>query len=295
MKKLSESLAVILAVLMIFSFSACGSKEEPTIETSKHKTTTSAKTVTKTVAVTDADGKAVTDANGKAVTETVTVKSNATGTTAKGGSSSSGETTTAKSGGSAVTTKKSSNTATTAGTTVKQYNTVSEILAFYKSAANPLKSSSTSSATKTREKITTISGSIPSLYQSFGFKEKDDTTAVKVEAGSMKDKFPVEKQSYVCNLSDSDVASASCTYSNGTYNITINVKDDSEGTYDRSSKCVSTISVPIGTWTCKGVAVKAAISGGKLVTLYYSMPTYVSSGSNAFAFNLEQWWTVDSQ
>lgn len=181
---------------------------------------------------------------------------------------------------------------------MKSYTTVSEILDFYKAAANPLKSSSTAEATRTKEVITAISGSIPPMYQ-IGFKEGENREQVKVGSGqkdTMKDRFPVEKQSYVCDLSPDDIDSAVCTLKGEVYTVTINVKDDDEGTYNRSKKCVSTISIPIPIvkWTCKGVQIKATIKDEKLLTLYYNMPTYVTSLTDAFAFSLEQWWTVDS-
>ncbi|MBP5272704.1 MAG: hypothetical protein ILO43_07075, partial [Clostridia bacterium] len=70
-------------------------------------------------------------------------------------------------------------------------------------------------------------------------------------------------------------------------------KDDNPGTYSNSSKCVSTISIPIGTWTCKGVTLRGTIdANGRLTSLYYKMPTYVTQGSDAFAFSLEQNWSV---
>ena len=204
-----------------------------------------------------------------------------------------------------TTTKREVTTTSTAPSKpkMKSYTTVSEILDFYKAAANPLKSSSTAEATRTKEVITAISGSIPSMYQTFGFKEGENREQVKVGSGqkdSMKDKFPVEKQSYVCDLSPDDIESAVCTLKGDVYTVTINVKDDSEGTYNRSEKCVSTISstpfgIPIGKWTCKGVQVIATIKDEKLLTLYYNMPTYVTSLTDAFAFSLEQWWTVTSQ
>lgn len=300
MKKSKKPIAVLLSVSILLFFTACSQETKDFLKygwdgviDSTGETVTSSEGEEETNAegqvvevVTDASGEAVTNASGEAVTK---VASHSSSGSSAGSNSSKGN---SSSGNSSTTTKAS-------GSSVKSYTTVSEILAFYKASANPLKSSSTASATRTKEVITTISGEIPSTYQTFGFKEGTDTEQVKVGAGqsdSMKSKFPVEGESFVCNLSDSDVASASCTYSGGNYTVTITVKDDDAGTYSRSKKCVSVISIPIGTWTCKGVKVKATInSSGQLTALYYSMPTYVTSGSNSFAFNLEQYWTVNSQ
>ncbi|MBQ1663824.1 MAG: hypothetical protein II057_04660, partial [Clostridia bacterium] len=102
-----------------------------------------------------------------------------------------------------------------------------------------------------------------------------------------------EKKSYTCNLSASDIKSATVQSNGSGKVVTILVKDDNPGTYSNSSKCVSTISIPIGTWTCKGVTLRGTIdANGRLTSLYYKMPTYVTQGSDAFAFSLEQNWTV---
>ena len=171
--------------------------------------------------------------------------------------------------------------------------TAAEALELYKSAANKVKTTA-KSATRTSETIRTISGSIPSLYSSFGFKEGTKTENVVANGSSeLKDKFPVEKKSYTCNLSASDIKSATVQNNGSSKVVTIVVKDDNPGTYSNSSKCVSTISIPIGTWTCKGVTLRGTIDGsGRLTSLYYKMPTYVTQGSDAFAFSLEQNWTV---
>lgn len=282
MKIFARIISLLVVLSMLFSFAACNKDDKEKEGTDK---TTAA----------NADGG--------------NEDSDAQNNDDSGEPTKEGETTAAKDGtattkSSGTATTKSSGTATTAAKTtavassVKSYKTISEILAFYKASANPLKSSKTAVATRTKERITTISGSIPSMYQTFGFKEGDNNEQVKVGAGqddTMEKKFPVEKKTYVCDLAATDIKSATCTYSGGVYTVTINVKDDNAGTYSRSSKCVSTISVPIGTWTCKGVKVQATIKDGKLQKLYYSMPTYVTSGGDAFAFNLEQWWTVNRQ
>lgn len=140
-----------------------------------------------------------------------------------------------------------------------------------------------------------VPSAVPSpLYSSFGFKEGTKTEKVVANGSSeLKDKFPVEKKSYTCNLSASDIKSATVQNNGSSKVVTIVVKDDNPGTYSNSSKCVSTISIPIGTWTCKGVTLRGTIdANGRLTSLYYKMPTYVTQGSDAFAFSLEQNWTV---
>lgn len=184
-------------------------------------------------------------------------------------------------------------TAGNAAAANKTSYTAAEALELYKSAANKVKTTA-KSATRTSETIRTISGSIPSLYSSFGFKEGTKSEKVVANGASeLKDKFPVEGKSYTCNLSASDIKSATVQNNGSSKVVTILVKDDNPGTYSNSSKCVSTISIPIGKWTCKGVTLRGTIdANGRLTSLYYKMPTYVTQGSDAFAFSLEQNWTV---
>ena len=212
-----------------------------------------------------------------------------TGPAASGSTVTAGGAATA--GAKAGAAKAGSNAAAPAAN--KTSYTAAEALELYKSAANKVKTTA-KSATRTSETIRTISGSIPSLYSSFGFKEGTKTEKVVAKGASeLKDKFPVEKKSYTCNLSASDIKSATVQNNGSSKVVTIVVKDDNPGTYSNSSKCVSTISIPIGTWTCKGVTLRGTIdANGRLTSLYYKMPTYVTQGSDAFAFSLEQNWSV---
>lgn len=172
-------------------------------------------------------------------------------------------------------------------TTAKKTYTSAEALELYKSAANKAKSSA-ASVNCDYETITKISGEIPALYESFGFKAGRTNNKY-----SSKDKFPVENQSYACNLTAADIKSASVTDNGSSKVVTIYVKDDDAGTYSHSKKCVSTISIPIGKWTCKGVVLRGTINDkGQMTNLYYSMPVYVTQGSDAFAFKLEQSWSI---
>ncbi len=123
----------------------------------------------------------------------------AAGSTATAGAATAGS---AKAGAA-----KAGSTAGAAAVNKTSY-TAAEALELYKSAANKVKTTA-KSATRTSETIRTISGSIPSLYSSFGFKEGTKTEKVVANGSSeLKDKFPVEKKSYTCNLSASDIKSA---------------------------------------------------------------------------------------
>lgn len=168
-------------------------------------------------------------------------------------------------------------------------------LNLYKTAGNNIKSSKDSiTCTKIKEVITEISGRIPENYKDFGFTPGTSTekriydTPAKIKSG-----FCVEGKDYVCKLSAEDIKSVDISASGGNQIVTMFVKDDNAGTYNRSGKCVSTINIPGNTSTCKGVIVKGTInSAGQLISLYTKMPTYVTSGGTSFAFVIEQYWTI---
>ena len=291
-QKMSRILVAFMAIVMVFAMTGCaeqtsnflkngwdyeadGVQYEPGFnDTYEYQTPA----VNSSAADPSAYGSYEGAASGPVVT---TGGSTATAGAAKAGSAKAGA---AKAGGSSATAAPAAN---------KTSYTAAEALELYKSAANKVKSTA-KSATRTSETIRTISGSIPSLYSSFGFKEGTKSEKVVANGSSeLKDKFPVEGKSYTCNLSASDIKSATVQSNGSNKVVTIVVKDDSEGTYDKSSKCVSTISIPIGKWTCKGVTLRGTIdANGRLTSLYYKMPTYVKQCSDAFAFSLEQNWTV---
>lgn len=288
-QKLSRILVAVMAIVMVFALTGCsevtsnflkngwdyeadGVKYEPGFnDTYEYQTPA--------VNSSAADRSAYGSYEGAATSGSVAT---AGGSAATAGAAKAGS---AKAGGA------------TAGTAAPAANktsyTAAEALELYKSAANKVKTTA-KSATRTSETIRTISGSIPSLYSTFGFKEGTKSEKVVANGASeLKDKFPVEGKSYTCNLSASDIKSATVQSNGSSKVVTIQVKDDNPGTYSNSSKCVSTISIPIGTWTCKGVTLRGTIdANGRLTSLYYKMPTYVTQGSDAFAFSLEQNWTV---
>ena len=291
-KKLSRVFVVLMAVAMVFALTACseptsnflhngwdyeanGVKYEPGLD------------VTYEYVAPAANGSAA-DRSAYGSYSGATASSGSTASASAGSASAASGSASAKAGSTAG--KASSGSAAAAN---KTSYTAAEALDLYKTAANKVKGTA-KSATRTSETIKTISGSIPSLYSSFGFKEGTKTEKVVAKGASeLKEKFPVEGKSYTCNLSASDIKSATVQNSGSNKIVTIVVKDDSAGTYDKSSKCVSTISIPIGKWTCKGVTLRGTIdSNGRLTSLYYKMPTYVTQGSDAFAFSLEQNWTV---
>lgn len=295
MKKTSRVLALLMTAVMLMSLTACseeqmdflkngwdGGKEPTTVEEE-----TSAEDVSEEAT---AEGEEVSDKSTDGTTKKASSNSSKKTSGNKNTSSSKGS-----SSGSGSSSSNSKTTTAKAGTTQKTY-TAAEALELYKSAANKVKTLDGVTTTRTKEVITALDGEIPSMYESFGFEEGTNTEQkVLSTKDDIIDGFCVEGESYVCSLTASDIKSASVTTSGNNKIVTIYVKDDTEGTYDRSSKCVSTISIPVigGDWTCKGVVVKGTINAnGQLTALYYNMPTYAKSGSNSFTFSLEQYWTI---
>ena len=296
-KKLSKILVVLMAFVMLATMTGCSYK---TSQFFKNGWDYEANGVEYEPGFNDTYESVAAPANGSAADRSA--YGSYSGSTASGSSASSASGSAAATAGSASSAKSGSSSAKSGAASAssgsnaaanKTSYTAAEALELYKTAANKVKSSA-KSATRTSETIKTIKGSIPSMYSTFGFKEGTNTEKVVATGSSaLKDKFPVEGKSYTCNLNASDIKSATVSNNGSNKVVTIVVKDDSEGTYDKSSKCVSTISIPIGKWTCKGVTLRGTIdANGRLVALYYKMPTYVTQGSDAFAFSLEQNWTV---
>lgn len=297
MKKSPRIVSLTLALVMLLSLTACAEKEMDFLKNGWDggKEPTTVEETTLEEETTPENGEEATDNSAESTTKKGSSSTSKKPSSNKGnsGSQSSGsQNSGSQNSGSQSSGSQSSGTKATQ-TTQKTY-TAAEALELYKTAANKVKTTDGVTCTRTKEVITTISGEIPSLYQSFGFKEGTNTEQkILSSKGDIKDDFCVEGQSFVCNLTSADIKSATVTYSGNNKIVTINVKDDTAGTYDRSSKCVSTISIPIGTWTCKGVVVKGTINAnGQLTSLYYKMPTYVTSGGDSFAFALEQYWTI---
>ena len=215
--------------------------------------------------------------------------------------------TNAQSSGSANTTKTSSNGGAVQTTQAanKTY-TAAEALELYKSAANPVKSKSGVTVTRTREVYTEVgtsnlsglSGTI--IKKAFGPKDDKEQKVFSTPSDIVKS-FVVEKQSYVCNLSMSDVKSVTAKQSGNNTVVTIYVKDDTSNNQNYSNKAVSATAVAelaatfsSGlTMKCKDVRVTATIdSQGRLINLNTYMPAYFSKDDQYFGAAIEQWWTV---
>ena len=192
------------------------------------------------------------------------------------------------------------------GSTEKTYTT-EEAINLYKNAANPVKSTSGYTVTRTREKYIELGGNLSGVSATIvkkAFSEKDDTTAKTYSSQSdIQKNFVVEKQSYVCALTTADVTSATVTPSGDNLIVKIYVKDDEGQGQDHSNKAVSAtavsdLAVPLSMgkldyMACKGVWLEATINAaGQLTNLHTYMPAYFYGGNEYFAVALEQWWTI---
>lgn len=191
-KKISGLLAIMLVLSFVFSFAACGKKDDV-------QTTAPGETTT----IADTTAPEVTTAEG----ETTTIEA----TTAEGDTTAVGETTTAG--------------------TLKAPSTAAEIVAYYNAAANKAKADKpgyTLTTTNVIGEITSSYGLIQSLAGRVVPMFSTDPVTTTVAKGDSSS-FPVKDQSYggkveVSSLKDSGgaVIADKGTY----YEITLNFKDE---------------------------------------------------------------------
>ncbi len=298
MKNTSRIIAALLTAVMMFSLTACAEEQTDFLKNGwdggKEPTTVEEETTLEEGAV---EGEEATDKS----TDGTTKKASSNKPTSNKTSSSSSNKGTASSGSSSNKT-----TTTTKATATQKTYTTAEAIELYKAAANPIKTKSGVTCTRTREVYTDLGGNLSggsaSIIKSF-FGEKDDTEHMTVTGTSnIIEKFVVEKQSYVCDLSASDVKSATVKTSGNNKIVTIYVKDDTDGTNFSnkavSAKAVSDIAtgiplVGLDTMRCKNVRVTATIdANGRLINLNTYMPAYFYSGEENFGAAIEQWWTI---
>lgn len=232
MKKL---LALLMAAAMLFAFAACGDdkkEDETTTETTTQNVAANVdseettaddgeeETEEVTEVVTDESGEAVTDKEGHAVTEKVTKKEN--------------EKSTKKNNS----TKKDNSTKKTSATSSKP-STKAEVVEYFNTAVNKIKTSAKSVkqnyVTNYLSSTPTLSSGIKSVYNMLGGDDwldktlKDNSTGADTYTGSdIKNKYPVEGESWASKLTAADVSSATCTESNGVYTIKITTLADSK-------------------------------------------------------------------
>lgn len=195
--------------------------EETTTESEENQGTT-VQVVTQVVEVTNVSGEVVTEV----VTEIVTQKPTTT---------QSPKPMTTQPPKQETTTKKP------ASTSAKKPATKSEIVNYFNTAVNGVKSG----AKSIEQKYVTnylggaavIGSSMEGIYKMLGGDAwlddmlQDNSRGAATYSGSdIKAKFPVENQSWASKLTVDDVESASFTESNGIYTITIKTKADAKST-----------------------------------------------------------------
>lgn len=241
--KVIKIIAGLTAIVMLFSFAACGKEDEPATTTQK------ADDAVVTELVTNEDGEAVTDENGEVVTEAVEVETEENGEPA-----SENDKTTKKTENK--TTKKTENKTTKKETTTKKDSkpsTTAEILEYYKDA---LAKVNTSKAGYTKTRFTKeIDSELPAFgakkirkFMGLGDGNKYSVTVNKGTEG-MKDKTawnefkedkekPTGRRYFISEptLTASDIKSANCVESGDNYVITINIKDGNSKVVDNVVK-----------------------------------------------------------
>ncbi len=181
--------------------------------------------------------------------------------------------------------------------------TQSEILNLYKTAANQVKNMSSGvSVTFIDETYNQVgSGDPPALVKTFfptGTKAKNKTYN---KQSDIQKNFVVEKESYVCALTDADIISATITESGSNKIITIRVKDDTNDSQNYSNKAISSSALAsvAGTFTggmtikCSNVSVKATLdSSNRLIALTTNGQYNFAKGSDAFSMSQVQNWSI---
>lgn len=324
-KNYKRIVALTMALVMAFSLTGCGSQgsliqfitegwdgivdgvkiwpEEESTTASSEDTSEEESTEPETEVVTEV----VTDKEGhkKVVTKTVTKAASKT----QGGGTQ--QTASKNQGGS--NTGAGSNTGSNAGGSTggstapaKTSYTTAEAVELYKSAANPIKTMSGVTVTRTREVYTEVGeknlSGLSGTIIGTAFAPKDDTKQkVYSSQSDIIKSFVVEKQNYVCNLTANDVKSATVKQSGNNLIVTIYVKDDTTDNQNYSNKAVSATAVAdlAATFSsglvmkCRDVRVTATIdANGRLINLNTYMPGYFTKDDQKFGAAIEQWWTI---
>ena len=134
----------------------------------------------------------------------------------------------------------SSGTSASSGTTSSKPSSTADILNYFNTAVNKVKTSS-KGGVKNYEKNTqagdfalsgpfkTFSGVINGLVEK-NMGEKEGHTNLKLTKADMKKYFPVENETWASKLTTSNISSANLTEKNGKYVVTIQVKPDAAST-----------------------------------------------------------------
>ncbi len=298
MKKASRIISLFIITVMMLSLTACMEKQTDFLKNGwdggKDPTTAEEETTLEEISE-------------ESTTETENTTNKASGTPNKGSTSAKKPSSSSQTQSSNSQSSSSGNKVTTtkaASSPAQKTYTTTEAIELYKAAANPIKTKSGVTCTRTKEVYTEIGQSnlsgISGTIINTAFAPKTDTEPMTVTGSEITEKFVVEKQSYVCNLTASDVKSATVKTSGNNKIVTIYVKDDTSG-QNYSNKAVSATAVYELTakfssgisMSCKDVRVTATIdANGRLINLNTYMPAYFTKGDEGFGAAIEQWWTI---
>ena len=174
---------------------------------------------------TTGDGDVNVDPSAEMPTDADVTAEDGTDTTAAGDNSGSAATSTTAASGN------------NANTTAKKPATVAEIVSYYNTAANKVKTSAKSGVKNYCKNSQAESLNLPSglksveglanslVEKNMGSDPKQENLKMNNHADIVKI-FPVEGQTWSSKLTAADVKSATCTEKNGKYVITLNLKDD---------------------------------------------------------------------
>lgn len=324
-KNYKRIVALTMALVMAFSLTGCGSQgsliqfmtegwdgvvngvkiwpEEESTTASSEDASDEESTEPETEVVTEV----VTDKEGhkKVVTKTVTKAASKT----QGGTQQTASKNQGGSNNAGTGSNTGSNTGGSTGgntTPAKTSYTTAEAVELYKAAANPIKTMSGVTVTRTREVYTEVGeknlSGLSGTIIGTAFAPKDDTKQkVYSSQSDIIKSFVVEKQNYVCNLTANDVKSATVKQSGNNLIVTIYVKDDTTDNQNYSNKAVSATAVAdlAATFSsglvmkCRDVRVTATIdANGRLINLNTYMPGYFTKDDQKFGAAIEQWWTI---
>lgn len=144
------------------------------------------------------------------------------------------------SGSSSDAASSDKNTSSSSGTASKKPSTQAEILNYFNTATNKVKTSA-KGGVKNYEKNTqagtfalsgvfkSFSGVVNSLVEK-NMGEKEGHTNLKMSKADLKTLYPVENESWSSKLTTSNISSATLAEKNGNYVITIKVKTDADST-----------------------------------------------------------------
>ena len=206
-KKIKAVIALLMSATMLFAFAACGGKDD-TAET----TTVSDETTTEAIAADATTSETLTDETTAPADDATTVDE----TTAVDATTAVGETTVA------------GETTTAATTTAPK--TTAEVIAYFNTAANAVKTDKPGYTKKTNNvigNITSSNGVITSLAQKIVPMFPTENDPVTVAKGASHNDFPVAGKSWASKLDASSVKSATCKQNGKFYEIDIRFKDES--------------------------------------------------------------------